>query len=355
MSKYNKQLPEETPAPSRARKVLVTVVVTLVAAVGFNFLLGALLRRYTTNLGYYLIAKKWDLLEAREEPVDWLILGDSSCNQGVRPDVILRDRGETALNLCSTAQQLVVEGAWQLQHYIDRHGPPRKGVIVVHVYDVWPTNGGGHGGQGNRPPIHHGMSMVPLRWGFWKTYEPVLRLKPEQEREMAIQRYVPGYAQSSTVRKWILKPQSSMRALKGRQIDATGYMRVDKAKPDNVVRDTRGHINFVRRHKFSVSKLNRLGFEAIVDIASQHGVPVSLALSPLDEALARDPFFSSYMRQVRSKLKALCNRADHVKCLLMDRPASFPAAQMENSDHVTHPVAKRYTQRLMGAVTEETP
>lgn len=355
MSKYNQQLPEETPGPSRPGKVVLTLLVTLLAAVAFNFLLGAFLRRYTTNLGYYLIAKKWDLLEAQEGPVDWLLIGDSSCNQGVRPDIILRDRGETALNLCSTAQQLVVEGAWQLQHYIDLYGPPRKGVIVVHVYDVWPTNGGGNGGQGRRPPIHHGMSMVPLPWRFWKSYEPVLRLKPEQEREMAIQRYVPGYAQSRTVRKWLLKPMSSVRALRRRRIDDTGYMRVDEVKEGKAARDTRGHIHFMRRGTFSVSKLNRLGFQAIADIAGRHGVPVTLALSPLDEGLVNNKYFPSYMRRVRIKLEGLCASADHVDCVLLDRPAAFPTAQMENSDHVTHPLAEQYTQRLMGAATGEEP
>lgn len=350
MSNYNKQLPEETPAPGRARKVLVTVVVTLVAMVGFNFLLGALLRRYTTNLGYYLIAKKWDLLEAQEKPVDWLILGDSSCNQGVRPDVIMRERGETALNLCTTAQQLVVEGTWQLERYLQRVGPPRKGVIVVHVYDIWPTDELGVGGMAPRPPLYQGLSLVPLYWGFWRDYHPPLDLSSKQEREMGLLRAVPAYGQTRTLRRWILSPRWSRRTLRRRQIDQHGYMRVDEPREEVAAQDTRRHLAHIQRARFSVSEFNERGFQTMAQLTAQYEIPLYLALSPLDEGLGRNRRFRNYLRGVRSALGALCSAGGDVHCLVLDDPVTFPTSSMENSDHVTHPLAEEYTRRILTAI-----
>jgi hypothetical protein len=328
-------------------------VTTLVSVVGLNFLLGEFLRRYTTNLGYYLIAKKWDLLEVQEEPVDWLILGDSSCNQGVRPDVFIRERDETALNLCTTAQQLVLEGTWQLERYLQRVGPPRKGVIVVHVYDIWPTGASGLGGMGYRPPIHQGLSLVPLYWGFWRDYHPAVELTRSQERELGLLRFVPAYGQSGTVRRWFFSPRWSRRVLERRQIDDRGYMRVDRGREEATGQDTSAHVAYLRRQEaFNVSPLNEAAFKTMVDLTAEHELRLYLALSPLHEGLAEHRRFRRHLRRARAGLKALCGLGSHVHCILMDDPASFPADGMENSDHVTHPLAETYTRRLLEAMKE---
>ncbi|MEM6788272.1 MAG: hypothetical protein AAF715_12205 [Myxococcota bacterium] len=340
----------------KPRRVFVVVMATLAAAVGANLAIGSFLRNYTTNLGYYLIARKWKLLDRSKGPVDWLILGDSSCNQGVRPDVIERLQGDTALNLCTTAQQLVVEGAWQLQEFIARHGAPNKGIVVVHVYDVWPTASNGRGGQWPRPPLHKGMALVPLPWGFWRELDPALQFGDSQLKSMAMLRYMPGYAQSTTLRKWLLGPRSSIRAIRERKIDEFGYMKVEQADPRRVKADTKQHRKYARKDRFSVSKLNRVGLDAIDELAAQHGLPVFLALGPIDRALVSAPSFNRLLlRRVRPKIETVCERSRATRCLFFDEPVVFSAELMTNSDHVVHEAAARYTERLFQAIDRKAP
>src|SRR4249920_755258 len=78
------------------RRVLTLVVLLVVSA---NVLAGLVLQRWSPNLGYAVAKKKWEILLTLHGPVDWLILGDSTANQGVDPRVLATHLGGRALNL----------------------------------------------------------------------------------------------------------------------------------------------------------------------------------------------------------------------------------------------------------------
>ena len=79
------RIPQENYTPSTWWKVLVELAGSLVMLVCINLGMIWYLGNYTSNYGYWTIHQKWQLLEHLDQPVDWLILGDSSCNQGVMP------------------------------------------------------------------------------------------------------------------------------------------------------------------------------------------------------------------------------------------------------------------------------
>jgi hypothetical protein len=318
-------------------------VLLLVGALGTLLLLnaaaGRALHRYTTNIGYYLIVAKWELLESQRRPVDWLVLGDSSGNHSVRPDVIAAERGETALNLCTIGDMLAVDDAWMLGRYLKEVGKPKR-VVLVHVYDMWPRNA---------ERLRQGLAArIPLRWGFWEQMDPPLEVAAKQRDRLLLSRYVPLYAENATLGDWVLHP-SKMFA-KRFTIDATGYMRNDLVRADEVAKDAAGHRRFVRNRTASVSSANQAAMVAVARLSREHGVPVYVAMAPLVETLWAEPSFRSYHTQVVEGLRKL-GAPGGIRVVLAE-PATFAATKMENADHLTHEAAAEYTRRLLAAVDE---
>jgi hypothetical protein len=77
------QLPREIPKHFHLRQLTVLLAGMLGMIVVVNLLAIGFLSQYTTNFGYFLNYQKWDLLKRMDKPVQWLILGDSSVNQGI--------------------------------------------------------------------------------------------------------------------------------------------------------------------------------------------------------------------------------------------------------------------------------
>src|SRR5687768_3258615 len=118
-----------------ARSVWLTVGGLLLFAVLANLILIPIMAKYTPNSGYKIVAKKWDLL-TKAPDVDILVIGDSSGDQGIDPDVLKQELGLTAMNFCTVGDMLVLNDAAMAEEYLRTHKPPKM-VIDIHVYDVW--------------------------------------------------------------------------------------------------------------------------------------------------------------------------------------------------------------------------
>jgi hypothetical protein len=51
-----------------------------------------------------------------DEPVDWLILGDSSVNQGVIPSIFEDEFGERAINLGTNGIMITLDDLWMIEY-----------------------------------------------------------------------------------------------------------------------------------------------------------------------------------------------------------------------------------------------
>jgi len=269
-----------------------------------------------------------------------LFLGDSSCNQGLRPDIWREATGATAVNLCTIGDMLATNDAWMLERYLARHGAPRGGVVVMHAYDVW----------------HRGMSgafrtqllaRVPLPWGFWERATPKVTLTRDEALSVAASRYAPLYSEHATLAK-------RLRPLSGEPspqfaLDADGYMRLDDAAPARVKRDVRGHLGFVRRKKPSVSRENREALARLRALAEEREFSLYLAASPIADELARDAEWRRHFDGVEGALAKAVEGSPRAR-LVLTTPATFPATRMENADHLVHEAAASYTKQVAEAV-----
>lgn len=333
MTTKQPQLPQEIlPSSTKLIQIILTLLcpwlIFALANVGANIYL----KNFPENRGYWVIQQKWSMLMNLKQPVDWLVLGDSSCNQGVIPEVLESELSGKAVNLCTIGDSLVLNDAWMLSKYIKKYGAP-KNIVIVHVYDVW-----------QREINWNVTSQTPLSWGYWNQLEPNFNLSLEEQKEVFLNKYVPLYSQSTSL-KQVVKNSDRLFQSKDYHLAKNGFMGVTEANSWNVEEDSKGHLKDVKKASVSFSQTNQKSIDAIIDLAEKHNINVYLVNSPLYEKLYQNPEFQTYYNQIQQELNQLSDRSKQVH-RLMTKPMTFPKEKMENADHLIISAAESYTRQL---------
>lgn len=329
-------LPDEVEPKASYRQLMIVALVLVVLIICANFGAVLYLRTRSSNLGYSLIRYKWSMLETLEEPVDVLILGDSSCNQGVDPAVIEQELGLSALNLCTIGDALLVNDAWMLDAYVERFGPP-KFVLIVHVYDEW------HRTTNQAALVT--LSVIPA-----DARSDIVRLDlntPDKVR-VVLWRNFPLYAESKTLASTVMHP---FRVAEIPHPDERGFLARDQADPTGVEVDFEGHKDFLRHSEFKFSPVNQNALRAIGALAESREFQVYVAHSPVYRGLAQDRNFKNYVSDVTGGLAASC--AVHQNVHLLSELQTFDVEQMQSVDHVTTAGATIYTGELVRQIRAE--
>ncbi len=327
-----KRLPDEIIAPTARRRVVTTVFGTLLTVIFVNVAFLWYLHHTAHNLSYWMLGYKWELLRELPEPVDWLVLGDSSGNQAVDTAVLEAELGGRALNLCVGGRFTAVSDALMLDAYVRRHGPPRA-AIIVHVYDIWPR-----------------VLALPLLARFpadavrEADLQPVCAAGWRNRLRLFLYRYVPLDSQNRTIGR-ILQGRATNLSV-GRLTFRQGYMPLTTARPEQVEGDFRGHLDRLSAgEEFQISRDNADALARIVRLAAEHDFPVFLVNSPMYEGLWQAESFQAYFAGVSRFLNEAAAASPHVEYVLQ-RPITFPADQLQNVDHITATAAARYTSAL---------
>lgn len=295
----------------------------------------AYLNTHGTNLGYRVIHNQWTLLDELDEPVDWLILGDSAGLHGVVPERFVEIVGGTAVNLSTLANCLVVDDAWMLGRYIERFGPP-KHVVLVHTHDVW------HRGYNSTL-----IGQIPRSWGHWTRTPPTLDLTVEQELKIFLNRFVPVYARRDTLKAHIeaLGPPSELTFAP----TSSGWLPSRPHRAASLARDVARTRRFLRRNGFRISKHNRRALETIGALSDTHGFDVYLVNGPMAEAVAEQDEFLRYQRDKVARLRSMMQK--HRRVVVLSAQSTHAAERLEVAvDHVIPDEAPRYTRFIGDAI-----
>ena len=331
-----RQLTREVLPVADWRDVWLTVAGMLILFICANLAVGWYLDRYPSNRGYWLIERKWELLDSLTEPADWLILGDSSCNQGIEPRLFGELVGGTAVNLCTIGNMGILGDAWMLDAYINKFGPP-KNVLIVHVHDIW---------QRQLRPV--AVAQIPDIETRWTDFNFFPDLDSHHIHRFLLARYLPLYAESSTLRQKLLSPLEAF-APNSFEVSPRGFMAWEQAHPDRVRQIAERFAEQV--DTFKVSSVNQQTFDYIETLAQQLGFNVILAQSPQPSVMYRDPRLRDYYRSVNQVLKKMIAGEDKISYL--PDFILFPASQMENTNHVTTQGAFDYTRQLAAQVLKK--
>ena len=336
-----KQLPREHAPSASLSRLAFEILGALILVLLINWALIGYLANYSTEFGYWTIHQKWFLLGKLDSPVDWLILGDSSCNQGVVPAVLEEKLGGRALNLCMVGNITVLGDLWLLEEYLDRFGPP-KGVIIVHVYDVWPRS--------LNPAL---LGQIPRPWGFWSehTFGETMFAPLETRFELFMEHYVPLVSQTRTLgrtlRSMVFFQHNPFRPIG--QLGEDGFLTVTEAKPEVVARDAQNHLDTLAENPFSISYINRAAFDQIVLLAEHYKMPVYLFNSPLYEGLYNDPAFYAYLEKALGRVSRLNDDSAYVR--IQSEVMTFPLEEMQTVDHLILSAAEVYTNWIAGQIS----
>ena len=334
------QLPQEIlPHSNRLIQIILTLLcpwlIFALANIGANLYL----KNFPQNRGYWLIQQKWSMLMNTKEPIDWLILGDSSCNQGVIPQIMETELSATAMNLCTIGDSLVLNDAWMLSKYIKEHGAP-KNILLVHVYDIW-----------DREIKWNVTGQTPLNWGYWKKLEPNLSLNTWEKKEVFVNKYIPLYSQNTSLKKAIENNDGFFD--KKYKLEPKGYMVVSEADPWRVERDSRGHLKEIAKsQQFSLSQTNRKSLDALIKLAEKHEINIYLANSPLYQKLYRDADFQAYYNKVQQEFEKISDRHKNFHRVMIE-PMTFNKEEMENADHLISSSAEAYTKQLVKEIKSQ--
>jgi hypothetical protein len=280
------------------------------------------------------VKSKWDMLKSLEEPIDWLILGDSTGVVGIEPNVFEKGVGGESINLCTHADMLVLGDAWMIDESIKRVGP-LKNVLIIHSWRVW-----------HRDAEVYWIGLVPLEYGYWTRLTPKAQLDPYELWNLFLNKYVPLYSQDQSL-SWLIRPWTNPRGISRYQWQ-DGFLAIYEADPAEVLRDMDSQIAFVRSRGFNITTPNREALNHIAKLAEEYEFEVYITNGPLFQGLYENQDFFTYFSQVDNMLNSWANQSDHLHYI--SQVITFPESQMTITDHLTYTGALVFTERIVSEI-----
>ena len=324
-------LPEDKlPATSRKKVALIWISTALFIIV-LNALITTWLNRTVPNSGYRRIRQKWAMLHSLKQPVDTLILGDSSGAQGLDPEVLNKTLGGKGLNLCTIGDMTVVNSAAMLDDYVHKLGAPKR-VIIVSVFDIWP-----------RVMSGYAFGQTPLSTSSpdiaWYSRHSDTGFK----EEVFLARDVKLFSESKSLLenlKETIKPAKNQ----GPGPRPDGFSVSHKPDHNQLMRDVKDHLETAAAMDTRVSQDNIEAVEHIFALAHQYRFPVYFVNAPISEDVMRDPtFVKGYQATIQNVQAELAKNGGSV---VLPAPVQFADHYMDNVDHLTYEGAELYSARV---------
>jgi hypothetical protein len=326
----------ESPKPRTMGAVLLTVALTLVGVLSVNLLVARYLNHNTSNYGAWLIHHKWEMLADQEKPVDVLILGDSTCNQGINNRVLNQELGVTSLNLCTNGSTAMAVETWMLEEYINRVGAP-KHVIIGHAYDVWTRK--------LDPSV---WASIPRR--TLAATQSAIHLGSERITQALLLQNFPLYSQDVTLKTLVFGPWRSLFGQDKKSpkrpsfnLDEFGFL----AEPGQDRRQLRRDLAFWKKRKVhvSISKDNEQAIDRVARLAAEHNIDVLYVNGPFHKEAYDTRKVARFVDGMSAELKQRIGR--HPSLRYCPKTYLFGDADMRNVDHVNEAASVAYTKQLI--------
>jgi hypothetical protein len=311
-------------------KLRVVVLLSSLVVLTMNVLAFVYLETNDPNSTFYIVRAKWRLLNELQNPVDWLILGDSSANQGFDPRILQTEYGLSSVNLGTIASWGLVDNAWMLERYIERFGAPQA-VLMIHVYDAY-----------DRTLRVRFMVQAPLHFGFWEQFGLKVPIPDQEQMDYALNRYLPLYYHNRSIVNMLESDLINRRPVMPATLD--GFMIEEKANPDLVVSDRNLHLADLPGMVFRPSSMNIAALRYMIGLAEREGFTLYLKDSPIDEILYNAPDFQAIHQEIQTWLRSF--EAESSAFVYLDEPSLFPIDMLQNADHVTVKGAAIFTRQV---------
>ncbi|MEA2552128.1 MAG: hypothetical protein QOJ65_304 [Fimbriimonadaceae bacterium] len=331
------QLPVERIPPTSWRRVALISLSCVFIIIALNGMATQWLTVTVPNEGYRRIHTKWAMLENLSQPVDTLILGDSSGAQGVDPELLTKSFGGKSLNLGTVGDMTVVNSAAMLDEYVRKHGAPKR-ALVVQVFDVWPRNVTGYALAQSRLDA----DAPALAW-FPRHGDPALR------REMFLDRNVKLFSESKSLVQSVKDAIRRRTHRRGTGPRPDGFSVTLKPDRNQLNRDVKEHLATIGTMKAEISADNAAALAHLQELSTKYGFPVYVVNAPISERVLQDANFKTGYEKIIGAVSAELQRLGGT--LIFPNPQQFPGSEMTNVDHLTYEGAQKYTSELIKEIS----
>lgn len=328
----NRQPAQELTPDISQKTFYKTLLIAILVLLTLNFFSSQLLKSFSTNGGYRLIRTKWDILNKLEKPVDILILGDSSGNQGVDTDLIEEKTGKSAINLATIGNVLSLNDYWMLTEYIKKFGSPSC-VVNIHVYDIWHDHAN-----------HAAIAQIPLKPIQMISNLSQAGLGIKFQAKYLLARYLPSLSENTSLKHLLMRPWKMSKP--NIPLSDTGFQPWPDANPKNVLNDIETHKQFVKKNTFKPSKENIYALKQMGKLSVNKGFSLTIVNSPMVDSLYEKENLKNYLSDVNNFIKEITAGYDNMHNLF-STPEVFKPSVMQNADHLTTEAARSYTLRLL--------
>ncbi len=327
-------VPDESSPTLSARAVWLTVGGVILFVFLANLALIPIMAKYTPNSGYKIVHKKWELLSTAPD-VDILIVGDSSGDQGVDPDVLQKELGMSAMNFCTVGDMLVLNDAAMVEEYLRTHKTPKM-VIDLHVYDVW-----------ERDVAGSALAQIPLSVSRLKEVTPWATHNFDWTADILTSRYIPLYSESKSFKQLVFNTLTRKKARtdEADKIQPNGFLRQESSDPELVNNDLAKHKETLRTLEAEVSETNKAALQRLIQLSNERGFSFYLVSAPIYQGLADSPDFQRHQKELSEILEGLMKDVKNGGYLFPE-PKAFPMEVMQNVDHLTVAGAQLFTKQL---------
>jgi len=303
---------------------------------GVNAALGRVLKYHSHNIGYQTEKTKWRILRELKSPVDIVILGDSTGNQGIVPAVLNARLHCTSLNLCTNAGG-APNDLWILDAYIKKFGAPRC-ILLARLFDI-----------GERPPIAKKLVIqLPFNLWEWSHLKPKPPFTMADWIDLVVAKTFPAIPQDSTLSDVCRFPFEFDE--KQPTFTSDGFRIVfhqDELSFQNL--DPSGFSS-----KKIPAHLLPEGEKAILahlsQLADQYGFRVYVVNQQFYEKLY-DQHLADYLTVLYNDYREYL--ADKKRVRVLTKPILWKKYQMADPHHVRYPAAFQFTQFLADELQED--
>lgn len=290
------------------------------------------------NITTVVTAQKWKIVAELAEPVDIVIIGDSSANQGIDPLLIEEVTGLKGINLATVASWGMVDNVWLLEEYIQQHGVPPT-VIAVYAFDTQQRDA----------------SLPDLLATFPVPIEAIIDASFVEDYTAVdwgviyLKRLFPLYYRHETLRRATIEFATSQFGIFTPHyvFNSAGFLQWTDAYPARVVRSS--NMRLVRIHNTEApgafSQANLAAMERLIAMADIFDFELYIAHGPIYEGLENDERFAPLRQALNETYTALV--ADRSNVAFIPTVATFRAEVMENFNHLIVDAAHDYTLQLV--------
>lgn len=318
--------------------IVISIAVAIVFVLVCNFAAYKYVEEQSVNSTQGSVMEAWLGIQKLGEPVDVLLLGDSSGGANLATGAIADRLGGRVINLGNNAGSSLLMDAWMLSDYITKYGAPRT-VLVTRTSQAYTI-------------IHsvEYMSNVPLPWAYWDDFGLAPEWKDGELRQLFIEKFAVLYSDADFLRERLPKIWGLFKTNVAPRVPSHGYTAgyLKSDKQDDMDINTRTPSAYFSKFYLNKDPYNAIKYMA--DLARNYRFQLYFTLQPEWDEAIKAGLRTEHLAAQRKFISQFTDET-YVHIVEQVPRTLFARAQMQNPNHLWHGSERIYTEEIVNGIT----